>query len=207
MSTKIENSFVVSAPSDTAWTILTDLPRVVPCMPGAELTELIDERRFKGLSKVKVGPVELRFMGEGELYDIDRDARTSKLRAKGSDSKGRGTFNAEMRFALTPHTDGTLVTVQTDLTFAGSVAQYGRGVAIVKEMANQLTAQFAQNLEALIASERVEAPAAATQVETQPRPGVSPEPQPAPGTASVSGLGLLFRALRAMVARWLGFGR
>lgn len=193
---RIENTFVVPAPSEDAWRVLVDVPRVVPCMPGAQLTEVLDERRFRATARLKVGPVELQFGGEGELYDVDAAARTAKLRAKGRDAKGRGAFQAEMLFRLTPQGAETLARVDTDLTLSGSVAQYGRGAGIVKEMTGQLTAQFARNLSALITAGRGEAAAA--------RPAAEAGEARAKPAEPISGLALLFSALKAIVRRWFG---
>lgn len=196
MGIKIENTFVVPAPSEDAWRVLVDVPRVVPCMPGAELTEVLDERRFRATARLKVGPVDLQFGGEGELYDIDAAARTAKLCAKGRDAKGRGAFQAEMLFRLTPQGAETLARVDIDLTLSGSVAQYGRGAGIVKEMTGQLTAQFACNLSALITAGRGEAAAA--------RPAAEAGEARAKPAEPISGLALLFSALKAIVRRWFG---
>lgn len=196
MGIRIENTFVVPAPSEDAWRVLVDVPRVVPCMPGAELTEVLDERRFRATARLKVGPVDLQFGGEGELYDVDAAARTAKLRAKGRDAKGRGAFQAEMLFRLTPQGAETLARVDTDLTLSGSVAQYGRGAGIVKEMTGQLTAQFARNLSALITAGRGEAAAGRPVAEAGEARAKPAEP--------ISGLALLFSALKAIVRRWFG---
>jgi uncharacterized protein len=185
---KVESTFVVSAPVDDAWRFLIDVPRVVPCMPGTELTEALDDRRFRATARLRVGPVELAFGGEGELYDVDPASRTAKLRAKGRDTKGRGAFQAEMAFGLTPRGEETLARVDADLTLSGSVAQYGRGAGIVKGVAEQLTAQFAQNLSARITAGRGAGGEAAT-----PR-----------RAEAVSGLALLWATLKTMLRRWFG---
>jgi carbon monoxide dehydrogenase subunit G len=185
---KVESTFVVPAPVDDAWRILVDLPRVIPCMPGTELTEALDDRRFRATTRLRVGPVELAFGGEGELYDVDAAARTAKLRAKGRDTKGRGAFQAEMAFGLTPRGNETVARVDTDLTLSGSVAQYGRGAGIVRGVAEQLAAQFARNLSAAIAAGRG-------------APGEAPAPQRA---EAISGFALLLATLKAMLRRWFG---
>jgi hypothetical protein len=157
-------------------------------MPGTELTEALDERRFRATARLRVGPVELAFGGEGELYDVDPASRTAKLRAKGRDSKGRGAFQAEMAFGLTPRGEETLARVDTDLTLSGSVAQYGRGAGIVKGVTAQLTSQFAQNLSARIMAGR----------------GAAGEAAAPHGAEVVSGLAVLFATLKAMLRRWFG---
>ncbi len=184
----MENTFVVPAPVDDAWRFLIDMPRVVPCMPGTELTEALDERRFRATARLRVGPVELAFGGEGELYDVDAVSHTAKLRAKGRDTKGRGAFQAEMVFGLTPRGAETVARVDTDLTMSGSVAQYGRGAGIVKGVAEQLTAQFAQNLSARITAGRGAA-------------GEAPAPQRA---EAISGFALFWATVKAMLRRWFG---
>lgn len=251
MGIKVENRFVVPAPIDTAWATLLDMPRVVPCMPGTEFTEAIDDRRFRATARIKVGPVELQFRGEGELVEVDATAHRARLKARGSDAKGRGTFQADLTFALTAADDATEGSVDTDLTLSGSVAQYGRGVGLVKEITQQLTTQFSVNLAALIAADRVvraaaarpssveEAPAVASNVATvvaageasvqasvasadvaatlshvavvpestrppAPAPAPSLPPSPAPPAAAISGLSLLWSALKSMLLRWLG---
>ncbi|HEY5898619.1 MAG TPA: SRPBCC family protein [Burkholderiales bacterium] len=178
---KIENSFHVPAGVEQAWAIITDVPRIVSCMPGAELTGTTPEGAFKGKARMKIGPVALEFNGDAQLYDVDPKAHTMKVKARASDAKGRGTVASEMSFMLSPDASRTRVDVLTDLTLTGAVAQYGRGAGLIKEVANQFTRDFAANLESLV---RQQAPA---------------QPQ-----KPVSGLSILFRALRAMVARWFG---
>lgn len=228
MGIKVENDFVIPAPIENAWKVLIDIPRVVPCMPGSAVTEEIDAQHFRATARIKVGPVELQFRGEGEFFDVDPVAHAAKLRAKGSDAKGRGSFQAEMAFALTAQGNETRAVVNTDITLSGSVAQYGRGSGLIKEITNQLTTQFAANLSALIAADRVmqnasmqagggmqaaspvvEASPSAPPTLTQPAAVSTPSTQPAsqPSTvaaAPISGLSLLFGALKAIVRRWFG---
>jgi carbon monoxide dehydrogenase subunit G len=176
---RIENRFTVPAGVERAWQVINDVPRIVPCMPGAELTETSADGAYRGNVKVKIGPVQLQFNGEARLYDIDPAAHTMKMRSRASDVKGRGTVASEMAFAMAPHDGHTEVHVTTDLTLTGSVAQYGRGAGLIKEVANQFTQEFAANLEKLV---REDAPA---------RPPAAAKP--------VSGLAMLFAALRAML--------
>ncbi len=196
MGIKIENAFAVPASIEEAWQVLIDVPRVVPCMPGTELTEALDARRFRATARLRVGPVELLFKGEGELYDVDPSGHTAKLRAKGSDTKGRGAFQTQMNFALAAQGAETIVRVDSDLTLSGSVAQHARGAGLVKEMAQQLSGQFAKNLAQLIGAAGAQQAAPSAQPETPPA-----QPQKA---AAVSGFALLFAAIRALLRRWFG---
>ena len=193
MGIKFENSFAVPASIEDAWKTLIDVPRVVPCMPGTELTEVVGERGFLATARIRVGPIELLFKGEGELYDLDAANHSAKLRAKGSDTKGRGAFQTQMDFTLAGQGVETLVRVATDLTLSGSVAQHARGGGVVKEMAHQLTAQFAKNLTALVAAQ-----GGSEKATPQTSPG---RPQ---GAAAISGFALLFAAIKAWLRRLFG---
>lgn len=196
MGIRFENSFAVPAALDDAWKTLIDLPRVVPCMPGTELTEVMEPRRFRAAARVRAGPIELVFQGEGELYDVDDASHTAKLRAKGSDTKGRGAFQTQMDFALAAQGAETLVQVASDLTLTGSVAQHARGAGVVKEMARTLTAQFARNLAAEIAARG--APEESGRAVAD---GAGDARTHAP---AISGIALLVAALKAWLRRLLG---
>src|SRR3954447_18056091 len=106
---KIENTFHVPAPLEEAWKIITDVPALVSCMPGAELTETAADGAYRGIARVKIGPVQLQFNGEARLFDVDPRAHTMKVRARASDAKGRGTVASEMAFALAPEGERTRV--------------------------------------------------------------------------------------------------
>ena len=176
---KIENSFHVPAGLEESWKIVTDVPSLVSCMPGAELTGTTPEGAYRGIARVKIGPVQLQFNGEARLYDVAPRAHTMKVRSRASDAKGRGTVAAEMAFALVAEGERTRVDVVTDLTLTGAVAQYGRGAGLIREVANQFTRDFAANLERTVL--------------TRTRSDAKP----------LSGIRLVLGALRAMVARWL----
>ncbi len=204
-------SFVVPMPPEQAWPLLLDVRRIAPCLPGAELTDVLGDNRYKGRAKVKVGPIELSFAGEAELRDIDNQAHTASVVARGAEGKGRGNASATVRFQLSPDAAGTKVVAITDLQLVGAVAQYGRGAGLIKEIANQLTQQFARNLQASIAAEQSAAPVPAAEPApaSAAMPGAAPPPvaaMPPPPVQAVSGLSLVWAALRAMVARWFGRG-
>lgn len=205
MGIRIENEFAVPASIEDAWRVLVDVPRVVPCMPGTELTEAIDERRFRATARLRVGPIELLFRGEGELCDVDSAGHTAKLRAKGSDTKGRGAFQTLMNFSLVAQGAETLVRVDSDLTLSGSVAQHARGAGLIKEMARQLSGQFAKNLAHLITSEKPQhVPASGPAAEADSPPHSRPQSSRPQSAAAVSGIALLFGAIKAWLRRRFG---
>lgn len=197
---ELKNSFTVPADVDTAWAVLLDVPRIAPCMPGAELTEAVDDTHFKGNAKVRVGPVQLAFAGEAEITDIDAAAHTAKVSARGNDTKGRGAAQADVFFSLHDEGGQTRVDIVTDLNLTGSVAQYGRASGLIDAIAGQIIADFAKNLEAQMGAQPV----------AQENPPAAPESapaQPAPTPAqdnSISGISLLFRAIGSMIRGWFG---
>jgi carbon monoxide dehydrogenase subunit G len=164
----INNTFAVSAPPDQAWKVLLDVAKIAPCVPGAELTEITDPTHFKGKARVKVGPVELAFTGQAEFVSVDSVNRTARLAAKGNDTKGRGAASATIDFQLTPEGEGSRVTATTDLNMTGAIAQYGRGVGVMNDVANHITSVFAQNLQTLLAQEPSESAPAVAATTQQP---------------------------------------
>ncbi len=175
---EIKNNFEVPLPPAEAWKVLMDIPRIVPCVPGAELTEMVDDRTFKGKVSVKLGPIALTFNGTAQFQEIDDTAHTAKAKAQGADTKGRGGANATVSIGMTPAGTGTRVDVVTDVNLSGSVAQYGRGTGIIQGVATQLVNQFADNLRKLI------------------EPEGDASPSDAASAKPISGLSLLWGAVK-----------
>jgi hypothetical protein len=140
---KIENEFRVSAPIEEAWALLTDIPAIAPCLPGAELTGQ-DDDTFEGKIKIKVGPVSAAYTGTATITELDETNHRVLLSASGRDSRGSGNASAEIIAVLTPDGDGTNVSIDTDLKIAGKVAQFGRGV--MADVSKKLIGQFAECL-------------------------------------------------------------
>jgi carbon monoxide dehydrogenase subunit G len=145
---EFDNAFDVPLPPAQAWALLMDIPRIAPCMPGAELTEIVDPQNYKGKISVRLGPVALAFTGRVAFDGIDEAGRTARVTAQGSDAKGRGGANAAATFRIEPNGDGARVLIHTDLMLSGAVAQYGRGVGMIQSTAAQIIGQFATNLRA-----------------------------------------------------------
>jgi carbon monoxide dehydrogenase subunit G len=150
---EICNNLEVPLPPEQAWPLLLDIPRIAPCVPGAELLEAIDDKTYKGKVSIRLGPVALSFIGTVKIDTLDPAANRARIIAKGADSKGRGGADAVVQFALEPTETGTKINVLTDLNLIGSVAQYGRASSIIQGVAAQLTAQFSNNLRAMLESE------------------------------------------------------
>ncbi len=195
----LQHEFDVAASVEDAWLAFLDMPRIAPCMPGAEVTEVIDEHNVKGGAKVKVGPVNLRFAGAAEMTEIDPVNRSALIKAGGADAKGRGNADADVRFTLTElGASSTQVSVTTILNLTGSVAQYGRVSGLIDEIANQLIGEFVTNLEAELG---VGADAASADAGPSEAAASSPSKTPSPTTVPASGLKLFFKALLSMMKK------
>jgi uncharacterized protein len=194
---EFDNSFEVPLPPAEAWKVLLDIKRIAPCMPGAELTEVVDQSTYRGKINVRLGPVALTFAGIVKFEQINGQAYTARVAAQGTDAKGRGGANAASVFRLEPAGVGSKVLVHTNLALSGPVAQYGRGVGIIQATAAQLMNQFATRLKEQLAQERSSAPAprAMQPSPTQPLPPTAANADPAATAKPISGLALLARAL------------
>jgi carbon monoxide dehydrogenase subunit G len=195
----LQHEFDVAASIDDAWLAFLDMPRIAPCMPGAEVTEVIDEHNVKGGAKVKVGPVNLRFAGAAEMIEIDPVNHSAFLKAGGADAKGRGNADADVRFTLTElGASSTHVSVTTILNLTGSVAQYGRVSGLIDEIASQLIGEFVTNLEAELG---VGADASNVDASASTPPETSPASTSPPKTKPASGLKLFFKALLSLIKK------
>jgi len=183
---KLENSFEVPAPPEQAWALLMDVPRIIPCMPGATLDETVDDAHWKATMAVKLGPISLSFKTDEAREEADDAARRAKLSARAREARGRGNAQATIESSLTPQNGGTKVDIVTDLTLAGAVAQYGRG--LVADVSSQLVTKFADCLKAQLAASPEEA-AAAVEAQARPVGGLG------------LGLGALWRSLRRLFRR------
>jgi uncharacterized protein len=141
---ELTNEFRVGVPIEDAWAILTDVERIAPCMPGAQLEEIAGDD-YRGVVKVKVGPITAQYKGVAHFQERDEAAHKVVLKAEGRDTRGQGNANALVTATLVPDGDGTRVSVVTDLTITGKVAQFGRGV--LADVSAKLLGQFVDNLE------------------------------------------------------------
>jgi len=144
---ELSNEFVVAVPVDAAWALLTDVERIAPCLPGAELSE-VEGDEYRGSVKVKVGPITTTYQGVARFVELDVAAHRAVLKAEGRESRGQGNAAATITATMTPAGAGTRVTVTTDLAISGKVAQFGRGV--MADVSAKLLDQFVANLEALV---------------------------------------------------------
>lgn len=188
---KLENSFEVPAPRQKAWELLMDVPRVVPCMPGAELREEVSDSQWKADLAVKLGPIALSFDTDVVREAVDEAGGSVTLAAKAREKRGRGGAQAAISSTLTElGPASTRIDIVTDLTLSGAVAQYGRG--IVQDVSQQMVGKFADCLKGQLAAETPEqAAAVVAEHQAQPVQGLS------------MGLGALWRSF----LRLLGIGK
>jgi uncharacterized protein len=187
---KLKNSFSVDLPIETAWKTLLDIPAVVPCMPGAELLAIEDERTYRGQMKVKLGPVAVAFRGRAHLAEVDEAQHMVRVTASGTEGKGRGTAQAEVVFRLVSEAKASRVDIDTDLSLAGAVAQYGRAQGVIAGVSQVMVDAFAQNLRRRIAA----SPDATGEV-------LAPSEQMPADNARAPALSL-FSLLGALIRRW-----
>jgi carbon monoxide dehydrogenase subunit G len=197
---EFDNSFEIPLSPDQAWPVLMDVARIAPCMPGAELTEITDPHNFKGKISVRLGPVSLAFAGRIELQDVDDAKHSARVKAQGSDAKGRGAANATATFRVEPKNGGSIVAIHTDLMLSGAVAQYGRGVGMIQATAAQIINQFAGNLRAQLAQQQGAASAPAQASATAAAAPSAPPPAAKP----ISGFSLMLRVIAQQIAALFG---
>ena len=165
---RFEHDFTLRLSKAEAWNVLTDVPRIAPCMPGATL-ECVEGDTYKGAVSVKVGPIATKYRGQAAMVERDDAAYRIVLDGKGAESTGSGGATAHMVGTLHDAGDGrTQVMLTTDMQLSGKIAQLGQGM--IKDVSARLLAQFVKNLEAKLAAEGAQAPA--------------PTVAPAPGAAA-----------------------
>jgi carbon monoxide dehydrogenase subunit G len=187
---KLEHGFEVPASPDQTLELLLDAERVVPCMPGAKLLEVVDDRTWKAELEIKLGPVAMQFLADVKMLELDETAKTVKLGVSARDTRGKGGAEGTVDSALqAADGGGTKVAMQTDLRFSGQAAQLGRP-GVVKDVSNKLVGQFAECIKGQLSGAPEERAAA---VEEAQKP--------------VSGISLAVHALVGAIKRLFGIGR
>ncbi len=151
---ELSNSFEVNRPIDHTWVVLTDVERIAPCLPGAQLQE-VEGDEYRGIVKIKVGPITAQYKGAATFVEKNDDEHRAVLNAKGRDTRGAGNAEAVITATLEEVSgSSTRVNVHTDLKVTGKVAQFGRGV--MADVSAKLMGQFADNLEAMLEEDSAE---------------------------------------------------
>jgi uncharacterized protein len=197
---RLENSFEVDAPVGRVWGYLLDVEKVAPCMPGASITERVDDDNYKGKVTVKLGPVSLTYAGKVAFVERDEAAKRVVMKGQGTEQRGKGAASATITSTLHERDGKTKVDIVQELNVQGQAAQFGRGM--MQDVSARLTREFAECLQKNIGAEQAaRAPASVAS-------GGSPSP-PAPAAQATSkpiqGLRLAWFALKAAIVR--GFKR
>jgi carbon monoxide dehydrogenase subunit G len=159
---ELNNEFRVAVPAAKTWQVLTDVERVAPCIPGAQLLS-VDGDDFTGVVKVKVGPITVSYKGDASFQEKDEAAQRVVIKATGKETRGSGNAAAVVTAQLKDDgTHGTIVSITTDLTISGKAAQFGRGV--LADVSTNLIGQFARNLEADLLGDNATSASASTPV-------------------------------------------
>src|SRR5215472_7900490 len=210
---RIENEFEVSAAPDRVYAFLLDVNRVATCLPGAELSEVVDPNTFRGKVRIKVGPITVAYNGTARISERDEANRVATLEAEGRETTGPGSARATARMSVEDGGVASRVRLETDFTVAGRIANFGRGV--MEDVSKRLVSQMADCIKAnLETAEAQPAPAAAETVtvesgepaESAASPAASPAAAPASVAAArpVNALGLFFSVLWDRIRRLFG---
>jgi len=153
MGILIENDFEVPAPVEAVWDYVLDVESIAPCMPGATLTEVIDDSNYKGKVTIKLGPVSLSFAGTVTVVERDATEHRIDIKATGMEQRGKGSATALITAWVEPAGDASSkVRFKQDITVSGAVAQFSRGM--MSDVSGKLTKQFADCLKTNITAEQ-----------------------------------------------------
>jgi carbon monoxide dehydrogenase subunit G len=205
---QIENEFAVNAPPDRVYAFLLDVNRVVACVPGAELSEVVDPSTFKGRVKIKVGPITVAYNGTARIAERDEATRMARLEADGRETTGPGSARATATMTVAgADAGGSMVKLSTDYTVAGRVANFGRGV--MEDVSRRLVGQMADCIKSNLETAEAPAEVPAANPEEGPAPDAPPggrdEPTQATAVATqakpVNALSLFFAVLWDRIKR------
>ncbi len=177
---EFDNTLDVPLPPAEAWKLLLDIKRIATCIPGAELTDVVDDTTYKGKVAVRLGPVALSLVGQARFEEIDHANRKARVKAQGADPKGRGSTDSVIDFRIEPAGTGSKVVIHTNVKLSGAIAQYGRGAGMIQSFASQLIGQFGDALKVQLASSRSFAAGSETPV------AATPPAKPIPGLALIA---------------------
>ena len=154
MNTSIEKNFEVEEPIDKVWANLADPTEIVTCVPGASITEKIDDQNYKGEVETKFGPIKVKYDGEITIDELDHENHKMVLKGRGLDSKGKGSADMIMTGLLKDHDGKTEVNFNMDITIVGMLAQFGS--RLINDVSDQLLNQFVDNFKAKLAGQEVD---------------------------------------------------
>jgi carbon monoxide dehydrogenase subunit G len=196
LALRIEKTFQVNQPIEKVWSLLSDPAKVASCVPGAQITEKVDDKTYKGSISVKVGPSLTDYKGEVQILRLDPQNHEIEIQGKGQDVRGRGSASMTMTGKLAALDGVTQVTSISEVNVVGILAQMGSRV--ITEVSNIMFDKFSQNFQALLqqSPDRSTVAHTATADPAVPTPPVQP---PAP----VEGGTIAWQAMKQMFGRWV----
>lgn len=187
MKVQLEKTFPMPASADTAWALLQDIERVAACMPGAKITERIDDQHYKGTVSVKFGPASMAFRGDVEIRSVEPATKTLRLYGKGTDTTG----SSGAAMDLTARIDGVdaascNLVGTSEVSMSGKAATFGGRMmgSVADQVLNQFAANFATQVQAMQAQAASPAAAAAA---------VAPPPA---APSQLNGLALIWAVIK-----------
>jgi len=198
---KFEDSFTVPVARKEVWDALTDIERIYPALPGAELIEVKDNE-FHGLVTMKMGPITAKYQGTAKFDSQDEATGKLVINAEGRDKRGQGTARGLIEAEVISEGDAqTKVNMTNDIEITGKAAQFGRG--ILQDVSKEIMADFARNLEEMLtapdgADESTGSDASAAPAAAESTPA-APTPAP-PAGSSLSVMGLMGRVAKRRAA-------
>jgi uncharacterized protein len=203
---QLENSFSVGAPPERVFAYLLDVNKIVGCVPGAELAEVVDPTTFKGKVKIKVGPITVAYNGTARIADRNDVNHSATLEAEGRETTGPGSARAKAFMSVAADGAGSTVKIVTDYSVAGRVAQFGRGVMedVSRRIVNDMAACIKANVEAGEPGGAGGAAASAAATPTGPGAAESTPSVASATAAPVNAFGLLFSVLWARLKSVFG---
>ena len=186
MEVKIERRFDLPVRAEQAWALLGDVRATAACMPGAQITEQLDDHRYKGLVRTRIGPASMNFNGEVQVLEMDAATRTLRMLGKGGDTNGSAaTMTLIARIEPGASDTASVLAGETTVTVSGKLAQFGGRfmVPVAESMLDAFAKQFSQQ-----AAAREVAAAPAVDPVQAATPAAAAAPAPAPTSLSVTSL-------------------
>lgn len=150
MQVKIEKKFEVKEPIEKVWALLSDPTKVVASVPGAKITEKVDDRHYKGSISVKVGPAVTDYKGEVHILNMDPAAHQMEIEGKGQDIRGKGSASMKMSGELKALPDGSTEVITTsEVSVVGLLAQFGG--RMINDVSNKIFEEFTRSFRAQLA--------------------------------------------------------
>jgi len=137
--TQIKESFTVSDP-DQAWSVVSDINKVIACVPGAKVLSADSATKANAEIKVDMGSMAMKFSGPVEIIEADAGSKRAVIKADAKEEGGQSNANGTVTIQIS----GDGGTVDANANVSGKAASMGEGT--VEAVLGQLVKQFTGNL-------------------------------------------------------------